>query len=795
MGLSFVERMQGNLIDERGDAHFAVFEIQADATHLQRFAVDGKARIRGVVRARPWAEEAPLEGSLRISLIKDRCIEYDFHFTGEDEELHRFYGIKHLSAFSPIKGATTLYSTISKGDDELAKGTMYFDMNDAGAFARSWRLRDGFNRVNLGQGGLDGAPGPSPLSSEDIETLRAIAEILIVPGKHVPEVDEETIEAALQVLSHLPDHLRSLYRVGLDAIDALSRARTLHRFSRLDRDGRRRMLEQLDQQRPAGNALVLLLGMPIKAAHFSRRDYLDSLGFPSYDNPVGEPPPRYMSNHIPAEDLEPETDIPCDVVVVGSGAGGAPVAALLAEKGLAVAVVEEGVFAQRHDFAGDPRKRLLKFWRDAGLVLTKGNPPISIPVGSMVGGSTAINSGTCFRTPGDVLDGWRTQFGLPEEISSEGLDPFFASVERELGVEPGGRPYLGHIAKVVAKGAEEMGKEHYPLPRNAPGCDGQGLCVFGCPTEAKRSTNISYIPRAMKAGASVFTGLPVTTILRRGNKVIGIEARGSDRKGVTKRLRIRAQAVVLACGTLHTPVLLMRNGIDLPWLGRNLSCHPALGMFAMVPERSTPWNAIPQSYGVHDLVDKRIKFEGFYAPPQLSAPVMPMIGSELTRWMDAQDHLIQYGFMVKDPNPGSVRPGPNGQPSIRYDIDAPTRKLFQRGAAALAELLLRGGATEVLTGLGPIGIVRSIGEAQRILDFPLKPYHLRLMGFHPLGTCRMGSDPDNSVVDSDQRVHGFENLYISDGSTVPTSLGVNPQITIMAFAERLAGRISHKFSV
>jgi choline dehydrogenase-like flavoprotein len=238
--------------------------------------------------------------------------------------------------------------------------------------------------------------------------------------------------------------------------------------------------------------------------------------------------------------------------------------------------------------------------------------------------------------------------------------------------------------------------------------------------------------------------------------------------------------------------MLQDNGFKLPWIGKNLSIHPAIGMFARSPKIQSPWRAIPQSYGVEGLVDERVRFEGFYAPPQLSAPMLGMVGQKLTHWMDAQPNLSQYGFMVRDHNVGTVHRGPGGRPLIRYDVTADVHSLLQNGASTLAELLLRGGAEEVWAGVGPVDSITTIDEAKAIASLSLRPSDFRTMAFHPLGTCRMGSNSEQSVVDFEHRVHGMENLYVVDGSTVPTSLGVNPQITIMAMAERAATLLSDR---
>lgn len=794
MGLSFFEGMRGHLVDRSGGIHLVDIDIKAETTHLSQLLLDGMTRITGIVRARPWAEDAPLEGTLHISPLRHRHIVYDFGFRDADGREYQFRGVKTLSLWRPLYSMTHLASTLHRGEDLLAEGELLFDLNDVLSFLGRWSLSTSVRSFDLtGKERLEGS-ATDILDADETRTLRAYAEAIIAPGENVPPVDDRTVREALKLVDFMPGPARAAYRGLLRALNAAAMIRHQRAFAALSLETRQGLAQWINESGSAGRGVNAALSMPIKGAHFGRRDYMDRISMPTYANPVGEPEPRWMANVATPEDLEPRTEIEADVVILGTGAGGGPMAALLAERGLAVAVLEEGRFERRPQFAGPLNTRLLKFWRDAGMTFSLGNPPIPIPTGRLVGGTTAINSGTSFSTPDPILEEWRSELGFPDDFRPEAFAPHLDAVRTELGIQPGDAAHLGDIAKIVAAGAESLGVPHGPLPRNAPACDGQGICVFGCPTDAKRSTNVSYIPRALHAGAQLFTGLAATRALIRGDRAVAVEARGQDRFGDKRILHIRARAVVIACGTLKSPLFLSDSGIDLPWLGRNLSIHPALGMLARSDAIQSPWNAIPQSYGIEGLVDERVRFEGFWAPPQFSGLSIPFIGEELTRWMDAAAQVGQYGFMVRDRNVGRIHRGLGGSPIIRYDVTADVLERFRRGSAVLAELLLRGGADEVLAGVGSVGTIHSIEEARQIAEMDLKPSDFRPMAFHPLGTCRMGPDAERSVVDFEHRVHGTQNLYVVDGSSVPTSLGVNPQVTIMAMAERAAKLLAQRLN-
>lgn len=790
MGISFFETMTGELIDDAGDTHHVAMDLRCDAARIGRFFADGKVRATGTIRVEPWADGSACEGTVTIRPLLGKRLEYDLSFIGKDGQDCRLVGRKDVKLLSPkvYQSLTTLKTRLECDGETIASGVMNFHADDLLAFTKSWSIG-----ATAGAGATAGnwaAAGTAGLveftfTEDERRTVFALAEALITPGKVVPPVDPDIALGVAEILPHLPPLATGLYRVGLQALDTAARTRFQRSFADLDHDQRLRVLEIIESLGgKLGTTSLFALGVPIRMVHFGRRDFLDALGLPDYVNTVNEPEPRWVGEIITPDVLDPASRVECDVVVVGTGAGGGAVAATLAEKGLAVVMVEEGPYAGRRQFTGPPERRVLRYWRDGGMNVAIGNAALAVPAGRVVGGTTTINSGTCFRTPDHVLEEWRAE-GFPSDFESEKFSHWLDRAETELQVTPGDPRYLGQIARAVAKGAGEMGANHGPLRRNAPACDGHGICVAGCPTGAKLSSAETWIPRAMKAGAMLYSGLPATRILTTGRRAIGVLLEGQDSKGAPRRVEIRSRAVVVAGGSLMTPLLLRRNGVALPMLGRNLSIHPGLGVMAMF-ERSLgqPWRAIPQGYFVDGIGDDRIRFEGYYSPPPMLAPVIRVRGDELTRWLDAWSHVGQFGFMTRDTGVGSVSLGPNGRPVLRYSLTPRVVESMRKGSAVLAEMLLRGGANEVATLINGVGSVTDIYQARAIADMKLRPRDFSTMGFHPLGTARMGASPDKGVVDFDNCVYGYEGLFVADGSSVPSSLGVNPMITIMAMALR-----------
>ena len=459
-----------------------------------------------------------------------------------------------------------------------------------------------------------------------------------------------------------------------------------------------------------------------------------------------------------------------DVCVVGAGAGGAVVAAELAEGGARVVVLEQGGEHATDDFTARPPEMLARLYRDGGQTLTLGDPPIGLPLGRGLGGTTVVNSGTCFRTPARVLERWAGEFGL--ELDEQSLRPCFERVEGSLSVAEVTPELAGANAAVARRGAERLGWSHGYLSRNARGCVGSGVCAYGCPTGAKQHTGITYVPRARAAGAAIVTGADVRAIDIRAGRARGVEARLAN----GARLKVEAATVVVATGTIHTPLLLERNelGRGSGQLGRNLSLHPATAAFARMDEVVDMARGVPQSLYVDEFAAEGIMLEGIAGPPAHAAMALPLTGRRHAEAMASYRRLAQFGLMVSDSSRGHVR-SIAGRPLVRYDLDDADVTRFRSGIARLEQLFVAAGAREVFLPL-PSGVRPQTARRR----------DLKLMAFHPLGTARADARASHGVVDGDLALHGVEGVYVADGSVVPSALGVNPQLTIMALATRLA---------
>jgi choline dehydrogenase-like flavoprotein len=629
----------------------------------------------------------------------------------------------------------------------------------------------------------------SQLSPSLHRTLVALAETALPAGRFLPAASEATAQKVERFAATLPSSIQRGLDGLLRGLDVQSWLTARKPFASASDAKRLAILEGWRRGDPVRRLMLRALVSPLKLAHFDDPALYKQLGCVYEADAVRpEAKPAYMRDRVHAStpgggDLAVEAD----VVVIGTGAGGAVVGRELAEAGLAVVFVEEGRYFDRSDFTGRSFAMQQKLYRRGGSTFSIGNVPIPIPLGQTVGGTTTVNSGTCFRTPDRVLHEWATELGLGE-LAPDKVGGYFERVEAVLGVEPAKQELLGGNGRVIARGCRALGfTRHGPLRRNAPACDGQGVCCFGCPTDAKRSTNVSYIPLALRAGAELFTGAKVTRIIVDSGRARGVVARTESGHTLT----VRARAVVVACGAILTPLLLEAQGLGTAsgQLGKNLSIHPAAGALAEFDEQILPWKGIPQGYSIHELHEEGILFEGAMVPLEMAMSVTQMIGPELIRLAESFDRVASFGFLVEDSTRGSVRAVGN-QPVIQYWLTDKDVSHIKRGMDVLAQVFFAAGARRVHTPISGFDVLESPADLAALRRATIRPWDLDLSAYHPLGTARMGSDPASSVVGADHQVHDTLGLYVVDGAAVPSSIGVNPQITIMALATRAAEKIA-----
>lgn len=626
------------------------------------------------------------------------------------------------------------------------------------------------------------------LSRRERRTAARLLEVAIPPLGVLPVGGPDVLDRMEQIVSAGGMPATAGYRGMLWTLEGLTVARFGQRFSHLSPERRTRALHALERRKGVHH-LVRTLLIPLKAAFFDDPELYAALGCRYDPEPARDEEPAWRANVMDGTELVSDEPMECDVVIVGTGAGGAPLAHALASRGHTVLMLEEGAYFSRSDFNGRPMEMLDELYRDHSLTVTVGNTVIPVPTGKTVGGTTTVNSGTCFRLPASTLAHWRDDHGLVDFTSDE-MDRWYTSVEQMLEVTPAEMRWVGKPGAVIARGCDALGYSHRPLQRNAPDCDGQGLCCFGCPTDAKRSTNVSYVPAALQQNAFVATGVRVDEVIVEGGRAVGV--RGVAVGG--GRVTVRARVVVLSCGTFGTPGLLLRQRLanGSGQVGRNLSLHPATHAAARFDERIDGWNTIPQGYEIDEFAEEGIRFEGATVPLELFAAGLESFGVDYARCLEQFPYFSLFGFMIKDSSRGRVVLDTAGRPQPLYWMNRSDAKLLRRGMAILCRVFLAAGAREVRPGLIRYPPVRSVAEADALERAHLPPRRFTLSAYHPLGTARMGLDPGRSVVGPSHETHDVRNLFVCDGSALPSALGVNPQVTIMALSTRAAGFVERR---
>ncbi len=634
---------------------------------------------------------------------------------------------------------------------------------------------------------------PVDLSEHEQEILIAVAAAAMPPTKFLEGGGRGTLERMTRFLRGMPSDFLTSFKALLWTVELSSLPTRGKPFSRLPRHDGEAFLDawangSLHLQRSILRALLT----PLKYAHFQSPALFAHVGCKFELDVVKDEPARWNAQVMNGRELDGDTtlELEAEVVVVGTGAGGAAAAYELAKRGHAVLLVEEGDYHKRSSFRGRAPEATKLLYREMGMTIAWGNVGIPVFAGRAVGGSTVINSGTCYRVPERVFTRWRDRYGL-SDFSSAQMSPFYEQVEAMLQVAPAKREHLGGVGRVIERGARALGLErHGPLRRNAPDCDGQGICCFGCPTGAKRSTDVSYVPEALKRGAQLITAAKVEAVDIVAGRARGVH--GTLANG--RKFKITAEATVISGGALMTPLLLKRSGLDHAWLGKNLSIHPATKVLALFNETIDQSRGIPQGYTIEDLDRDGIMFEGGSTPFDVTSMGIPFVGGRFMDIMARFPNLATFGLMVQDYGRGSVYEGPGGRMVIRYDLDPRDLVRLQRGIVKLCELYRAAGADRVFPFVAGHHEVRTRGGLEALATAKLRPGDFEITAFHPLGTCRVGTDPRTSVLGPDQQTHQVDRLYVMDGSAMPSSLGVNPQLTIMAMALRASEQLSARLS-
>jgi long-chain-alcohol oxidase len=647
------------------------------------------------------------------------------------------------------------------------------------------------------------------LTPRQHRALEDICDTFCPSGNGVPSARElKVADAVVDAISKNP---RASERRQLQALLGLWESPALgalggagwKRFSGMTPEQRERVLlnwaeSKLPQRRAVFQALrkaTLLFYYMLPGSNGSRNPAWDAIG---YDGPLGKldtaPPKKLTITPIPGD-----TTLTCDVVIVGSGAGGGTAAAVLAGQGLDVMVVEAGGYYDDEDFDGSELNAITNFYMAAptGSV----DQSVSLIAGSCLGGGTVVNYSTSFRTPDEIRAEWASH-GVPA-FTTEDYTASLDAVCDRLGVSQEYNDPSTREQK-LQEGCVKLGWHIDAMPRGVRNCaQGKecGYCGLGCRVGAKQSVVKTWLSDAHQQGARLITGTKVSRVLIEGGAAKGIAGVTDDGHHVT----VRSKAVIVACGALHTPALLRRSGLSNPNIGKHLRLHPAAAVMGVFDDELKPWEGVMQalySDQFRDLDDGfGLKYETAAGHPHLLLQFMPWRGQR-PHWelMQALANTVPLGVLLRDRDGGEVRVGRDGEPVVRYKLSEFDKGHLRTGIDGAAQIFEAAGAQRIYspqTRWVAYEPGRAGSREQFMADADAAGYgpgEIALGSFHIMGSARMGGSAATSACDPTGQTWETRDLYVCDGSSFPSASGVNPQISIESIAHMNARGLAAKLA-
>jgi choline dehydrogenase-like flavoprotein len=484
-----------------------------------------------------------------------------------------------------------------------------------------------------------------------------------------------------------------------------------------------------------------------------------------------------------------------DVCIIGSGAAGAILAWELAEKGHKVVLLEKGGYFQKEAFTQKEDEMIPRIYKNAGFQFAMPSG-IIIAQGSCVGGSTVVNDAVCFRTPDLVLERWEKEFHVAG-IGPADMRGYFEKIERRLSVAEVRPDEINENNSILKRGCEKLGWSAGPNRRNCKSCRQCGLCHLGCSYGTKQSMLETYIKDAEAFhgdDVKIYSDCTAESLVTAGGKVNEVRAVIHGNTGKFP-VSIKPRAVIVCAGTFASSELLLRSGLNgNGQVGRKIALHPSPAIIADFDEEINGNQGIPMAYhcrefGMQKTGKKGYVIESVFLAPYQFLLTLPGYVYESKELMRRYNHYAMAGVLLQDDSAGRISLGGPFGTFIYYRLTAEDSKLMIEGMQNAARIFFAAGASRVITSQRKRTVLYGEDDLALIEERGVGPTDINLGSGHPQGGNRMGGGPRDSVVDSYGRFHGLQNLFVCDASVFPTSVGVNPQLTVMALAMRTAEHI------
>lgn len=497
-----------------------------------------------------------------------------------------------------------------------------------------------------------------------------------------------------------------------------------------------------------------------------------------------------------------------DVCIIGSGAAGAVLAKELVDAGKKAVLIEKGGYHEGKDMNQREVDMMPLLWNNAGFNFVD-SLRIAVAQGCCLGGSTIINDAVCFNTPLRVREEWN-KHGV--NFSDDEWSEHLQRVNHNLHVTKVSDYELNRNNLMLKKGAETIGlREHWNNSRNCVNCMQCGFCHIGCHYETKQNVLVTYIHEALKKPDSdmkIYCNCSIENIVYSKGIVEGIEGYFLSIDGKRKyRIRINAKLVIISAGAIASSKLLLQNKIASATAGIGLCLHPGIEVIGDFDYEIKGNEGIPMAYTVHDFgvtrssdqTRKEYNFndggefliESIFLPLfQFSLALSASGISEHRRLIERFNNYAMAGIVVRDDNIGRVTLTSTGRASITYEPGEKELKILAKGVEVMGKMWFALGARKIIISHRGLSSIDHEEDISKLVDEILNdPKNLLLGSAHPQSGNKIGTSEADSVVDSDCKVHGFKNLFVCDASVFPTSVGVNPQITVMTVASIVASRI------
>jgi len=478
----------------------------------------------------------------------------------------------------------------------------------------------------------------------------------------------------------------------------------------------------------------------------------------------------------------------CNYLVIGTGAGGSVAGALLAEKGFDVIMIEEGSYYPTSSFTNKVGDMTAKLYRNRGISPLIGKPLIALAEGQCVGGGTVINGEGLFRTPKKILNEWTNEHGL-KGYSYSDLEQHFNIIEKDLNVSAKSilKEKTSNLdSQKLIQGANKLKWRTEFVPRAEKDCNYTNSCSIGCPTGAKQSTLVTYIPRAIEAGAKIFSDCRVLKINHSNGNAYSVTAeiiQGNKKQNI----EVDFDYLVIAGGAIQTPHLLSKSKMSKN-AGKKLEFHMNVKVIARLDSAVNAENGTMFPVQIHEFENEDCYINTSAMKPSYLTMSLANHGNEII------DKAIKYynkmailNTTMRVESKAHIFSKIGKNPLVWYKFEPRDLLRIKANIKRMCQVFFEAGALEIYLPLKNSLPISSLDDLDFAID-KIKPNQIDISTVHMMASCPMGADPKNSVVDLNGKLWGMDNVLLTDASILPTSIGQSPQETIMAIVHEVMKR-------